>query len=40
MLALRKDKSLEKIVQENQWQSNSRAAKELGHILATSAIYS
>lgn len=40
MLALRKDKSLEKIIQENTWQSNSRAAKELGRVVATSVIYS
>lgn len=30
MLAVRKGKPLEKIIQENTWQSNSRAAKELG----------
>lgn len=40
MFMLRKGKSLEKIIQENTWQSNSRAAKELGCIAATYAIYS
>lgn len=40
MLAVRKGKSLEKIIQENTWQSNSRAAKELGCVVATYAIYS
>lgn len=40
MLALRKDKSLEKIIQGNTRQSNSRVAEELGCIVATYAIYS
>lgn len=39
MLAVRKGKPLEKIIQENTWQSNSRAAKELGWVVATYAIY-